>query len=161
MTMVARASAAIVAMALLAACATTAAPTPTTTPTMASAVPSYLLNPAVTPTTIMRTICVTGWTATIRPPAAYTTALKIEQLAAEHAADQNPADYEEDHLVPLELGGAPREPRNLWPQPWSDARTKDRQENALRADVCAGRMSLAAARLAMWRWPRPIVVRVP
>ncbi len=32
-------------------------------------------------------------------------------------ADRNPAHYQEDHLVPLELGGAPRDPRNLWPQP--------------------------------------------
>jgi hypothetical protein len=28
----------------------------------------------------------------------------------------NPKDYEEDHLISLELGGAPRDPKNLWPQ---------------------------------------------
>ena len=32
-------------------------------------------------------------------------------------ADQIHA-YEEDHLIPLSLGGAPDDPANLWPQPF-------------------------------------------
>lgn len=121
-------------------------------------VPAYLLNPDVTQATIGSTICVTGWTATVRPPASYTSALKVQQLAASGAADQNPADYEEDHWIPLELGGNPGDPqlkpfgdpRNLWPQLWPDARRKDLAENAGRAAVCSGKTSLAAARLAMF-----------
>src|SRR6266542_3816982 len=61
----------------------------------------------VTQATIASTICVKGWTKTIRPPASYTTALKKQQLAAWNYVDQNPRHYEEDHLVSLELGGAP------------------------------------------------------
>ena len=38
-------------------------------------------NPAVTQATIHQTICVSGWTAKIRPPSSYTTALKVQQLA--------------------------------------------------------------------------------
>jgi hypothetical protein len=36
----------------------------------------------VTQTTISDTICVTGWTKTIRPPESYTKALKKEQLTS-------------------------------------------------------------------------------
>ena len=45
----------------------------------------------VTQATISSTICKTGWTATIRPPASYTNALKRAQLAEWHYADQNPS----------------------------------------------------------------------
>src|SRR5438045_2342486 len=37
----------------------------------------------VTQATISSTICVRGWTATIRPPASYTNALKRAQLATD------------------------------------------------------------------------------
>ena len=51
---------------------------------------------------------------------------------------------EVDHLISRELGGAD-EPKNLWPQPWHEARMKDRVENALHKDVCAGVMTLSDA----------------
>lgn len=118
-----------------------------------SAVPVYLLNPDVSQSTIGATVCVSGWTATVRPPASYTTALKVRQLAGRGYPDQNTADYEEDHLIPLELGGSPREERNLWPELWPQARTKDADETALKRDVCAGRKTLGAARSEMWlKW---------
>ena len=40
-----------------------------------------VLNPAVTQATIHSTICVSGWTATIRPGSPYTGALKVQQIA--------------------------------------------------------------------------------
>jgi hypothetical protein len=43
----------------------------------------------------------------------YTNSLKTKQLAAAHATDKTLAHYEEDHFVSLELGGRPRDPRNL------------------------------------------------
>lgn len=113
------------------------------------------LNPAVTQATIRQTICVSGWTATIRPPSAYTTALKRRQIVAYGYVRTSTALYEEDHLISLELGGAPRDPRNLWPEPWTlamadgtpvGARVKDLLENKLRRAVCAGTMTLAEAR---------------
>ncbi|WP_369184321.1 hypothetical protein [Streptomyces sp. Y1] len=109
-------------------------------------------NPAVTQATIGSTICVSGWTATVRPPASYTNALKTQQIAQYGFSDTNPADYEEDHLVPLELGGAPRDPHNLWPEPRygsQPAQSKDQVENKLKTAVCGGRVSLAAARGAI------------
>ena len=64
--------------------------------------------------------------------------------------------YEVDHLVPLELGGS-NDPSNLWPQPWGEARQKDRLENWLHYMVCSGQMSLwdAQARAVNWGRGRP------
>src|SRR2546421_8893359 len=39
-------------------------------------------NPAVTQDTIASTICVKGWTATVRPPVSVTTQIKIEREIA-------------------------------------------------------------------------------
>jgi hypothetical protein len=106
-------------------------------------------DPGVNQDNIAITICVAGWTATVRPPSSYTTPLKALGIDAYGYVDRNLADYEEDHLVPLELGGAPRDPQNLWPQPRYGAHRasdKDIVENRLHADVCAGRVALAAAR---------------
>ena len=99
----------------------------------------------VTQATIASTVCKKGWTATIRPPASYTNALKRAQLAAWHYADQNPSHYEEDHLVSLEVGGAPRSTRNLWPEPHSQSRKSDPRENAWKKQVCNGTLTLRQA----------------
>ncbi|MFL5860332.1 MAG: hypothetical protein ACJ780_06085 [Solirubrobacteraceae bacterium] len=56
-----------------------------------------------------------------------------------------PGKYEYDHLVPLELGGAVNDPRNLWPEPSSSPNPKDRVENALHRLVCDNEMTLAEA----------------
>lgn len=115
-------------------------------------VPSYVLNPAVTQATIRTTICVPGWTAKVRPPASYTNRLKSRQLKG-----RDPAGYEEDHVMPLALGGAPRDPRNLIPQPWPQAKVKDRDETRLHREVCRGTISLARARAQMWATWRKVL----
>lgn len=105
-------------------------------------------NPVVTQSTIGTTICLSGWTKTIRPPASYTDHLKGQQIAQYGYADTSPADYEEDHLISLELGGDPTDPHNLWPQPRygsPNAANKDKIENYLKAQVCNGSLSLADA----------------
>jgi hypothetical protein len=112
------------------------------------------INRQVTQASISTTICVSGWTATIRPPSSYTTALKEQQLATGYAyhGDQITSDYEEDHLISLELGGSPRSVPNLWPEPYAGtdgARLKDQIENKLHDLVCAGTVSLATARHAI------------
>ncbi len=104
--------------------------------------------PAVTQSTIATTICVSGWTKTIRPPVSYTDELKTQQIAQYGYSDTKLADYEEDHLISLELGGHPTDPRNLWPEPRygsPNAVNKDKVENYLKAQVCSGKMSLADA----------------
>lgn len=103
----------------------------------------------VNPNATLAKICTPGWTATIRPPASYTTALKQRQIVQYGYTDMRLSDYEEDHLISLELGGAPRDPRNLWPEPGASPNAKDRVENALHAAVCSGRLSLSAAQRAI------------
>jgi hypothetical protein len=102
------------------------------------------LNPDVTEATIQQTICVHGWTRTVRPPVDYTNALKAKQMRI-YGETGDPSDYQEDHLISLELGGAPTDPRNLWPEPYPRASAVDGIENELNAKVCSGGMSLADA----------------
>ncbi len=110
-----------------------------------------VIDPAVTQANIAQTICVSGYTATVRPPSSYTDALKAEQMRA-YGFGGAATNYEEDHLIPLELGGAPRDPKNLWPQPRGgnpNAAAKDALENTLHSLVCAGRVPLAIAQQAI------------
>lgn len=112
------------------------------------------LNPAVTQATIHKTICVSGWTATVRPPTSYTTPLKRKQLVIYGFSDRTLSHYEEDHLVSLELGGSPRSTKNLWPEPHHlkvggldlGSYAKDGFENYLHRKICAGGITLARAR---------------
>jgi hypothetical protein len=103
-----------------------------------------VLNPAVTQATIRSTICRRGWTATIRPPVSYTNALKVRQMK-EYGEKGPLSEYQEDHLVSLELGGHPTDPRNLWPEPYPRAREVDSIENDLNAEVCDGSLALSQA----------------
>ena len=112
------------------------------------------INPQVTQADIHSTICVSGWTSSIRPPSSYTTALKEQQLASGYAyhGDTRTSDYEEDHLISLEIGGSPISPLNLWPEPYNvpdGARVKDQIENRLNILVCDGAITLATAQHAI------------
>ena len=102
------------------------------------------LNPDVTQATIGSTICRHGWTRTIRPPIEYTDDLKHRQMRAYREAGP-PSAYQEDHLISLELGGNPTDPRNLWPEPYPRASDVDKIENELNDEVCSGRLSLREA----------------
>jgi hypothetical protein len=112
------------------------------------------INPAATQDDLATTVCKPGWATSVRPPSAYTSALKIVQIIEYGYADRNPSHYQEDHLVPLELGGAPRDRRNLWPEPNEAVLTdgtsigskqKDALEDSLHARVCTGGLLLADA----------------
>jgi hypothetical protein len=105
------------------------------------------LNQNVTQSNIQKTICVTGYTATIRPPVSYTNPLKSELMRSYGLTGASSA-YELDHLISLELGGNPTSPSNLWPEaylPTPGAHEKDKVENYLHKQVCDGKMTLAAA----------------
>lgn len=110
------------------------------------------VNAAVTQENIATTICVPGWTKTIRPSASYTNKLKAAQMAAgPYQSAGAPREFEEDHLISLEIGGHPRDPRNLWPQHWAaphGAHQKDQLENFLHRAVCTGKITLAEAQQA-------------
>jgi hypothetical protein len=103
-----------------------------------------VLNPDVTQATIGTTICVPGWTRSVRPPTDYTNALKLRQMRA-YGETGPPSAFQEDHLISLELGGHPTDPRNLWPEPYPRASHVDAIENELNAQVCGGSLTLAHA----------------
>jgi hypothetical protein len=112
------------------------------------------LNRAVTQATIGQTICVEGWTATVRPPETITEQEKAASMAA-YGDTGSLGDYEYDHFVPLELGGATNDPRNLWPEPGASPNPKDAVENELSQQVCDGRITLTQAqREIVTNWVR-------
>jgi hypothetical protein len=126
-------------------------------PAWASDLPDPSLTPGainfnVTQGNIQQTVCVKGYTKTIRPPAHFTNKLKKRQMREYGYADRNPKHYEEDHLIALSIGGASDDSRNLWPEPrnseWN-AKKKDRLEFVLYKMVCAQEISLAEAQHAM------------
>jgi hypothetical protein len=110
------------------------------------------VNPNVTPANIQKTICQSGWTATIRPSSSYTDKVKLIQIQNYEYKDRIPGNYEEDHIISLELGGHPTDLRNLWPQPYNSvcgARIKDKVETRLKNLVCSGKVGLREAQLAI------------
>jgi hypothetical protein len=111
-------------------------------------------DPRVTQANIQSTICRKGgYTSSVRPPVSYTEPLKLNGIKLYGYSDRKASDYEEDHLIPLELGGNPTDPRNLWPEPhhignWGSY-VKDNLENRLRDLVCSGRLDLGTAQQAI------------
>lgn len=108
------------------------------------------IDPAVTQNTIQQTICVNGYTKTVRPSVSYTDKLKIKQIQEYGYSDTSTKDYEEDHLISLELGGSPTSEANLWPETYTgtlNAREKDKVENYLHEQICSGKITLQNAQL--------------
>jgi hypothetical protein len=103
-------------------------------------------NPVVTQSDIASTICAPGWPSSVRPPESYTEPLK-RRLMASYGDKYAIRDYELDHLVSLELGGAPSDPRNLWPEFGASPNPKDRVEDAAHKAVCDHKLSLAIAQI--------------
>ncbi|WP_247539130.1 hypothetical protein [Ralstonia pseudosolanacearum] len=112
------------------------------------------VDPRVTQANIHETICVRGYTKTVRPPQQFTRELKVRQIRLYGYDDKRLRDYEEDHLVALEIGGSPDSAKNLWPQPrhvignWGSL-AKDKLENRLHSLVCRRKVSLAQAQREM------------
>jgi hypothetical protein len=97
-------------------------------------------------------ICVPGYAKSVRPPWQHRRAVKRRQIRA-LSLPGGIRDYEEDHIIPLEIGGAPMNIRNLRPER-SPRKVKDRLENELREAVCAERTSLAEAQRQMAHYGR-------
>lgn len=122
-------------------------------PAWASDLPDPVLTPGainvnVTQENIQQTVCVKGYTKTIRPPTYYTNKLKKQQIHDYSYTDINPKHYEEDHLVPLIAGGHPTAIENLWPQAYNgehDASYKDNCEVATGRAICSGSVGLLEA----------------
>ncbi len=118
-------------------------------PALAADLPNPDLTPGRTRAVDLATICAKGSAkAARRTPAS----VKARAYAEYGIKQHKPGDYEVDHLISLELGGADVL-ANLWPQsyrtrPWN-ARVKDRLESYLHREVCAGRIPLAETQHAI------------
>ncbi|MFE4022258.1 hypothetical protein ACFXPZ_33495 [Streptomyces sp. NPDC059101] len=113
-------------------------------------------NPKVTPQTLKTTICQSGYTKGIRPPVSITGREKTAN-AKSYGYTGPLHDAEYDHLISLQLGGDPNDPRNLWVEPPSPGHKpgagpnnpKDGVENKLKAAICSGKADLAKAQQAI------------
>lgn len=108
-----------------------------------------LLTPgSVDPLATRKTVCVPGYAKARRPSIWQALKLKGQALRRYGLPTGNPLNWHRftlDHLVPLELGGMPLDILNVWPQAKALAKSKDRDENKLRRDVCDGTTTLAQA----------------
>lgn len=115
-------------------------PNPRTTP--------GVINSNVSPAVFASTVCKPGWTATVRPPTGWTDKIRN----ADTPPGSKPLDGELDHLISIEDGGAPADPRNLWWMAYADrygARVKDVLETKVRRLLCGGKITLAQAQAAL------------
>ena len=110
------------------------------------------LNPDVTKESLAQTICVVGYTATVRPSTTYTNGVKRKLLEEAGLDATQMGAYELDHLIPLAVGGHPRKLSNLQLQPWygeNSATEKDGLERRLQHMVCNGEISLTDAQFCI------------
>jgi len=153
-----RASTAAAALVMLLACSCSSTST-TTTPTTQVEVSSttaarasvdvprpdpHLTPGATAPGVTVGQVCRPGYARTAR----HVPAAEKAEVFRRYGVSRPPAGtYEVDHLIPLELGGS-NDVSNLWPEPYRGsfgAHEKDRLENRLHAEVCAGRLDLTTA----------------
>ncbi|WP_316771849.1 hypothetical protein [Streptomyces sasae] len=115
------------------------------------------ISPAVTQANIASTICRKGgYTSGVRP-SAYVTGKEKRLNAASYGDTGSLSDDEYDHLISLQLGGDPNDPRNLWVEPADPGHkkgsgvnnAKDPVETKLHTAVCSGKVTLAAAQQAI------------
>ncbi len=122
-------------------------------PTKVGPVPNAGLTPGstdarVTQDNIGQTICVAGYTKTVRK---VSTKTKSKVYSEYKVSKKDRSKYTIDHLIPLELGGS-NALANLWPEPKKGdkgSHSKDTVENTLHSLVCAGTVTLADAQAAI------------
>jgi hypothetical protein len=110
------------------------------------------MNQEVTQATIGTTICVSGWTRTVRPPQQYTSALKRLQIREFGYADRKLGDYEGNwcrwgwvarHMIRVIYGPSHHDSRRL------ERRREGRTGGGPARLVCSGQVPLAEAQQAI------------
>jgi hypothetical protein len=102
----------------------------------------------VTQDNIAQTICVPGYTKSVRK---VSTKTKSKVFTEYKVSKKDRRKYVIDHLIALELGGS-NDIRNLWPEPKKGDKnsvSKDAIEDQLHGLVCNGTVPLAAAQAAI------------
>ena len=122
---------------------------------MAPGAETLPVNPNVTPENIDLTICVKGFSHSIRPPWQFTNSIKHRLLDEAGIPSEAIHEYVLDHVINIAIGGAPDDPRNLRLQPREESLQKDRAENRAHDLVCTHRLGLREAQRIMWSdWRR-------
>src|SRR4051794_23774913 len=99
-----------------------------------------------------RQVCTPGYSSAVRNVSSSTKDAVYGAYGMSRHFDGS--NGEVDHLVSLELGGSNAR-ANLFPEAAPGSHEKDRLENALHAEVCAGQLSLhRAQRLIARNWVR-------
>lgn len=115
-------------------------------------------SPAVTQSNLHSTICSRNYVARITPSSTFLETVEKEELHGAYANDSRLAasKYQENYLIPLQLGGSPTAIGNMWPMVRSyrwDAHRKHDVEHALNRLVCRGQLTLAdAQRIIVTNW---------
>jgi hypothetical protein len=99
---------------------------------------------AINPAATKVIVCVNGYTS--QPGVRNVTESVKKQVFTEYGIDPKSDQFEIDHLISLELGGA-NDIHNLWPQSYTtkplNAHVKDALENKLHALICSGQADMA------------------
>lgn len=113
------------------------------------ATPDPTHTPGLTRPMTTAEVCAVTWGTDRRR---VTVAMKRQVFAWYGVPQAERKNYEVDHLIPRSAGGAD-DVRNLWPQPWPEARRKDRLEARLHRDVCVTKTrTLGEAQRAFRDW---------
>ena len=103
------------------------------------------LNPDVTQDNIQDTICVSGYTKTVRPPTSKTNKIK-QDMMRERNLDPSITPYIAlDHIIPLALGGHPTDKENLQLISHQENARKSIVDKKLQCLVCTRRVTLEEA----------------
>lgn len=113
--------------------------------------PNAKLTPGAIRPLTQAQVCATKWGKDAR----HVTETMKKEVAASYKIDRKTiVAYgkgpccEFDHLVSRELAGDDTV-SNLWPQPWQEAKLKDREENEAHRRICSGAMTLVYAQKAI------------
>ena len=102
-----------------------------------------------------KTICQQSYLAKLGKAEAGVQHLKLAMMIRYGSAG-NPSTYVLAQLVPVEDGGSPTDPKNLWPillDGWGGARTQAVVANAVHAQICVGKVTVRqAAQLFKGDW---------
>lgn len=106
---------------------------------------SLALNPDVSQETIQQTICVKGYSATVRQSTTYTNPIKYRLMRQDGIPESESSGWALDHRIPISLGGHPRSLGNLQLLTAKENSRKSRIEVKLLCYVCVGQMPLSHA----------------
>jgi hypothetical protein len=126
-------------------------------PGMSNAQKPDWLDPHVTQSTIVDTICVPGYAERVLPSFEVQMRQKSRLLKQRSIDDSFASEYALDHRMPVLLGGSPNSAANLDLRRWegpAGQRRKERLAVYLKRCVCTGDITLKAAQAAMaGDWP--------